>query len=282
MVKFLFAGFAAILLGSPCALAADPPTPPPAQAPAQDAPPPPASVSQDSVKIRPKKASPAEEEGLLAPDVGLIDAPTSAVLDFGGYSAHSRFFSGGGLLQYVSFGVFQRLNIGASLDIDGIVGSEKTVHLRDPNLQIKYRFYDGDRWIPSFAAGYDGQGFRYNQPDKKYNNRQRGFFFVASEELGLPGLQIHPSFNISDTNTNSFFGAVPVSYNIRDKVLVMAEWDNINKMVESRFNAGLRVYVTGAFHVDLALRAIGQGGTYSDDAPRGPERIVALGYTGSF
>ena len=274
MVKSSITALAAGLLLANWAFAADPPSPETETA------------SPVPVKITPKRSSvrsgSADEESLLAPDLVLIDAPTSAALDYGGYSAHSRFFSGGGLLQYVSFGVFQGLNIGASLNVDSIIGSDRTVHVRDPNLQIKYRFYDGDRWIPAFAIGYDGQGFNYSQPSKRYNNRQRGFYLVASQELGVPGLQAHPSFNVSDTNTNFFFGAIPVSYNIRDKALVMAEWDNIQKRNESRLNAGLRAYVTPAFHVDLAVRAIGQGGKFSNGVPRGSERVVGLGYTGSF
>ena len=301
MVKSPLAVLAAGLLWPACAFAADPMFQAPSQTPAQSpfltpaqaqmaaqaqapaAPPQaPANVSEGPIKIKPKKAAPAEAEALLAPDVSLIDTPTAAVIDYGSYSTTSRFFSGGGLLQHVSFGVFQGLNIGASIDIDAIIGSAKTVHVQDPDLQLKYRFYDGERWLPSLAAGYDGQGFEYNQPSKLYNNRHRGFFLVATEELGLPGLQIHPSFNVSDTNTRAFFGALPLAYNIRDKVLVMLEWDNINIASNSRFNAGLRAYVTPAFHFDLAVRAIGQNGYFSNGAPRGSERIVSLGYTGSF
>lgn len=253
-------------------------------APAAQAPP---SGEQPSkaVKIRAKddpRASGGGAQGLLEPDVDIIDAPTTAVLDYGGYSARSRFFSNGGLLQYASFGVFQGLNIGASLNIDGIIGSDTTVRVREPNAQVKYRFYEGDRNFPSFAVGFDGQGFLFNQPEKRYNQRKRGFFVVASQELGLRGLQVHPSFNISDTNTNSFFGAIPLSYNIQDKVSLMLEWDNINDFHDSRLNSGLRVYMTPRFHLDFAVRGIGQGGRFTDGNARGPERIVQLKYSAAF
>lgn len=234
------------------------------------------------VRIKAKKSLGGEESSLLAPDASLIDVPTSAVIDYQDYSSQSRFYAHGGLLQTLSFGVFQRLNIGASLTVDGIVGSDRTVRMRAPNVQVKYRFYDGERLIPSFAAGYDGQGYDYSQADKKYLHRHRGFYAVGSQELGVPGLMAHPSINISDFDSNSFFGAIPLSYNIKDKVLLMAEWDNINNISDSRFNSGLRVYVTPAFSLDFAVRSIGQGGRYSNGDPRGPERIVQLKYTGSF
>jgi hypothetical protein len=237
------------------------------------------------VKLKPK-AEPREKGGsdasLLAPDTDVIDAPTTAVLDYGGYATRSRFFARGGILQYVNFGIFQNLNLGASLTMDGIVGNDRTVRVRAPNVQVKYRFYDGDRYIPSFAVGFDGQGWNYSSTEKRYNNRQRGFYVVGSQELGVPGLMIHPSMNISDFDTNAFFGSIPLTYNILDKVQPMVEWDNINNFNDSRFNAGLRGYLTPHFAIDFAVRGIGQGGNFPNGDSRGPERIVQLRYSNNF
>lgn len=269
-MKFAWA-LAALLAAAP-ALAADDPSQPPPDRPR-------------AFRIKPKASSSDDETtsgDLVAPDTDLIDAPTSAVLDYGGYGSRSRFYSGGGILQYVNFGVYNGVNIGASMSVDGLIGNSSEVRVRAPNAQVKWRFYDGDRYIPSLAVGYDGQGYDYNEVDQKYNNRQRGFYLVASQELGLPGLMLHPSVNISDVNSNDIFGALPLSYNIKDKVLLMAEWDNINDFLNSRFNSGLRVYVTPKFDIDFAVRAIGQGGHYDNGDSRGPERIVQLRYTASF
>lgn len=255
-----------------------------APAGAADAPSGPAPSKPFSFKIRPKSRSKesAVSTGLLAPEPDVIDAPTSAVLDYGGYAARSRFFSQGGLLQYAAFGVFQGLNLGGSLNVDGLIGSGQSVHVRAPNVQVKWRFYDGDRLLPSLAVGFDGQGYLYNQISHRYNERQRGFYLVGTEELGLPGLEAHPSINISDTDTNAIGAAIPLTYNIRDKVLVMFEWDNINNFLDSRVNSGLRFYVTPHFTVDFDVRSIGQGGSFSDNASRGPERIVQLKYSANF
>ncbi len=267
---------AALALASLWLLAA-----PPGFAAETGAPEPPA----EEVRIRPKKAprgGRAESSRLLSPDTNLIDAPTTAVLDYGGYATTTRFFTAGGVLQHVGFGVYPRLNIGASLNIDKLVGSDKPTRVRAPNVQVKYRFYDGEHWIPSLAVGFDGQGWRYNPVAKRYNHRHRGFFIAATQELGLPGLEVHPSFNISDFDSNSIFAALPLSYNIRDRVSLMAEWDNINDLAFSRANSGLRVYITPALHLDFALRSMGMGGRFDDDTSRGPERVVQLKYAGSF
>jgi hypothetical protein len=243
---------------------------------------PPTKSGPPSIRLRPKTAEGSSSEGLLAPDTDIIDAPTSAALDYESYAAKSRFDREGGLLQYVSFGVFQGVNLGASLAVDSLVGDTRTVRVRAPNAQVKWRFYDGDRWIPSVAVGYDGQGYDYDKVAKRYNERQRGFFIAASQELGLPGLTLHPSMNVSDFDTNAVYGSLPLSWNIEDRVLAMAEWDNINNFRDSRFNSGLRVYVTPHFQIDFDVRAIGQGGHFTNGDARGPERIVQLRYSNSF
>lgn len=234
-------------------------------------------------KIRSKSAAatPAGDAS-LQPDIDVVDAPTSAVLDYGGYSSRSRFYSGGGLLEYVSFGVYPGLNLGASAAVDGLIGNEKDVRVRAPAAQIRYRFFEGDAALPSLAVGYDGQGFLYDTLDQRFNERQRGFYVVGTKEVGTPGLQVHPSINISDFNSNSIYGALPLTLNIRDKAELLAEWDNIANFSDSRVNVGLRAFLTPSFEVDFAVRSIGAGGTFSDGQRRGPERIVQLKYSGNF
>lgn len=241
-----------------------------------------ASSPKIRVKVRPPVHAAGSGDGVLQPDTDVIDAPTAAALDYRGYSARSRFYSSGGILEYLSFGVYPGVNIGASAAVDGLIGDEKNVRMRAPTAQVKYRFYEGDSEFPSLAAGYDGQGYRYNSGGKRFNQRQRGFYMAATKEVGVPGFQIHPSFNISDFDTNGIFGCLPLTFNIRDKAAILLEWDNINNWSDSRFNAALRAYLTPNFHVDFAARAIGAGGRYSDGAPKGPERVVQLKYSNSF
>lgn len=220
--------------------------------------------------------------GLLPPDTELIDMPTAAVLDLGGFYSRTRFFAQGGLMEYLSFGVFQRVNLGASFNVDKLVGTDSPVQVTRPELQLKLRFFDGDRVIPAFALGYDGQGYFYNRKDKKYNQRQRGLYVVGTQEVGLPGLQAHAGMNISDFDTNAIHGMMAGSFNLRDKIKFMTEWDNINDFKDSRFNMGMRVYLTPFFNFDFSVRGIGQGGRFSNGVPRSTERVVQFKYTGHF
>jgi hypothetical protein len=221
-------------------------------------------------------------DSALQPDTDIIDAPTTGVLDYRGYSSRARFYSKGGIQEYLSFGVYPGVNVGAAAAVDGLIGDEKHVRMRAPTAQVKFRFFEGDQELPSLAVGYDGQGYRYNSIDKRFNQRQRGFYLVSTKEIGVPGFQIHPSFNVSDFDSNSVFGCLPITLNIRDKAEFLLEWDNINNWSDSRLNAGLRAFLTPNFHVDFAVRAIGAGGYYSDGSPKGPERIVQLKYSNSF
>lgn len=230
-------------------------------------------------------APPAPEDrvgAMLLPDTQLIDVPTAAVADHGGFSSRTRFFSNGGVVEILSFGVYPRVNIGASENIDGLIGNNPPVRIKRPELQFKYRFYDGDRLIPAFAVGFDGQGYLYNRRSKRYNQRQHGLYFIGSQEIGLPGLLAHAGMSISDFDSNDIGGIFALSANISDKVMPMIEWDNVNNFKESRLNLGARFYILPNFHVDFALRGVGQGGEYSDGVVRGPERIIQFKYTGNF
>jgi len=222
------------------------------------------------------------KSGLLLPDAELIDLPTAAALDLGGFYSRTRFFLQGGVLEWLAFGVYPRVNIGVSAHVDRLVGNATPVQITRPELQVKIRFFDGDRLIPAFAVGYDGQGYFYNRNEKRYNHRQRGLYVVGTQEIGLPGLQAHAGMNISDFDNNGLFGMMGVSMNVQDKLKLIAEWDNINNFHDSRANMGFRVYMTPFFNFDFSVRAIGHGGWYSNGVPRDAERIVQFKYTGNF
>jgi len=245
----------------------------------------PATTPSDVPQTKPAKPESARTEGssrLLEPDTELIDMPTAAVVDYGSYSTRTRFFSNGGVVEWLSFGVFQRLNLGASLNIDKLLGTQTPVQITRPDLQVKFRFYDGTTIIPAFAAGFDGQGYMYNRVSHRYDQRQRGLYFVGSQEIGIPGLQGHAGINVPDFDDNPVAGFMGVNYNIQDTVGLMAEWDNIADFPESRLNIGFRVYITPNFSLDFAARTIGQGGRYTNGVERGSERVVMFKYTGSF
>ena len=226
------------------------------------------SVPQETRRTR-KPASIENPEGM----VDLVDAPTSNVLDYGGFRLNFRLYSAGGVLGHISFGVFKRLNIGASWDIEKLLGSEdpRTVA---PALYAKFRVYDGGDILPSMAIGYDGQGRFYDRSIDEYSERERGLYAAFSREIAVPELQIHAGANIAKFKEGEVFGFTGISYRIEDKVALITEYDNIRKGANNRFNAGVRFFPVPSLAIDFAFRRIA--------SVFEKERIIRINWVGSF
>ncbi len=204
----------------------------------------------------------------------LIDVPTAEVLDRYGFDSSFRFYSDGGMLAKTHFGVFPRLNVGFGLDVDGFVGND-AIDLHKPTLNVRYRFFDGQRNLPALALGYDGQGFFYNKETDKYDQREKGLYLAGSGEIIVPDLSLHAGINVYDFSNDHVYGFMGLRYLYRDMVSFNAEWDNIRVGRDSRLNAGFGWWITPSFSVEFAARDLGA-------ASRDPERIVRLVYTGGF
>lgn len=217
-------------------------------------------------------------------DTELVDIPTAGVVDYYGMQLKTRFFSEGGVLTYLTFGVLPRLNLGASATIEKLIGSGEPIRLVRPEIQFKFRFYDGSLFIPAFAVGYDGQGHYYNPATKRFSEQRRGLYLVASHEIILPNLFIHPGINVSDFESEDIYGFVAANFTIEDVVGLMAEWDHIRDFDDCRVNVGFRFYVTPFFHFDFSVRAINKDDNdkFEDGTRHRTERIVVLRYHTTF
>ncbi|MEW5951876.1 MAG: hypothetical protein AB1637_08335 [Elusimicrobiota bacterium] len=223
------------------------------------------------------------DENIILPDTSLIDIPTSGIIDYYGFSFKSRFYSSGGVLTWLNFGVMERLNLGASFMVDNLVGSQTPVKMVQPQMQVKFRFYDGGIYLPSLALGYDGQGYYYDRNLKKYMEKEKGLYLAASKEILAPGLVAHGGLNVPDFDDNYLFSFLGLNYTLEDKVALMAEMDNMFHSDDpSRFNLGARFYITPSFSLDAALREIGKSDKFSNGWPRKSERILQLRYNTSF
>lgn len=224
----------------------------------------------------------SETERILLLDTELIDVPTAGIVDYYGLGLKTRFFSEGGVLTYLNFGVLPRLNLGASATVERLVGNETPVRLVRPEIQVKFRFYDGSLYIPAFAVGYDGQGHYYNASTKRFSEQRRGLYLTASHEIIIPNLFIHPGVNFSDFESEDIFVYLAANLTIEDIVGLMAEWDHIQNIDDSVVNLGMRFYVTPFFHFDFAIRAVGKSDNFDDGAKHRSERIVVLRYHTTF
>jgi len=205
--------------------------------------------------------------------IDLIDIPTTNVVDYGGYRMNFRLYSGGGVLTHLSFGVFRRLNIGASWDIEKAIGGENLT-TNVPTLYVRFRVYDGGQVLPSASIGYTGQGRFFDKAVDEYKERERGLFAVFSRELVLPQLEAYAGANIAQFNEGIILGYLALSYTIEQKVVIMTEYDNIRKAGNNRLNAGIRFFPLSSLGLDFAVRNI------IEKDKR--ERIVRINYVGSF
>ena len=95
-----------------------------------------------------------------------------------------------------------------------------------------------------------------------------------SREIIIPGLQVSAGMNFSDFEWKEFHLFTGVYYKIVDYAAILAEWDNINNMRDSRANAGVRFYLHPSLALDAAVRRIGRG----DES----ERILQIHYVTNF
>ncbi len=217
----------------------------------------------------------SREEIVLTPETSLIDIPTAGVIDYSNFEIKTRFYNNGGVLTYMNIGIINnRLNLGASVMIDRLIGSQSPVKMIKPEMQIKLRFYDGGYYLPAMALGYDGQGYYYDSSTKKYMQKGKGLYLVGSKEV-VSKMMGHLGFNIPDFDDGYLFGFIGLNYSIEDNVNISVEYDNFfHSDYNSRFNLGVSINATPSFTVSVALRNLGRNSTFPNGYPEKTERIV--------
>ncbi|MBO4556100.1 MAG: hypothetical protein J5706_05005 [Elusimicrobiales bacterium] len=225
----------------------------------------------------------SDEETVVLPDTALIDVPAASTLDKMSFRFSSRLYSGGGTQIGLGFGVHDRIIFGTSFLLDGLIGDSSHVSMRTPEIDLKYRFWDGGNRIPALALGYGGQGYFYDSKEKKYQEERKGLYLTGTSEI-FSSFFLNAGINISDFDNNHLFGFAGFSYALEESVSIMAEYDNLFHHASSceRLNAGLRIRVSEDFSLDMAVRNINSGGKYKNGEKRQTERILQLHYTTRF
>jgi len=215
----------------------------------------------------------------------LIYTPNSETVNYLSSEMTFRFYSNGGVLSVIKFGVFQKLNLGFSLDIDKLIGKNDP-EIRVPNINVKYRLYDGSEKLPSITIGYDGQGYNFDTSSNTYSYKEKGIFFVLSKEILFSGFIFNFGSNVNFTKENnkdktSTFGFLGINYTIQDNEKnlcgIILEYDAITNIKEqSILNTALRFFPTSNLTVDLCFKDILSKYNLSK------ERILKVTYQGKF
>jgi len=204
----------------------------------------------------------------------VIDTPTVGMLDYGAYDLNFRLQDGGGILTRLSFGVFKVVNVGFGWELENVIGTQD-VTVAPPALYLKIKPFSGGMILPSFAFGYDGQGYFYDKASSAFTQKEKGLFMVFGREFLFPGFEMNFGANMNDFKTNTVYGFASLTFDVEEKLYFLSEYDNINYLPDSRLNLGLRFFITSDFSIDLAGRSVGA-------ADVKPERIVRIGYLGKF
>ena len=223
--------------------------------------------------VQAQDANPIETETLI------LDVPTADVFDRYQASFLTRAYDHGTVMQSIDFGVYPRINIGMSLAVSQLIGSSSSVRVLDPDFQVKLKLYDGNLYLPAVAIGYDGRryGYGYNKDRvyaKEFLDNRKGGYLTLTREVFIPGLHWTGGANVSDFDWDDIYVFTGFYYKFIRQATLLAEWDNINNIRDSRVNVGLRVYLHPALALDGAVRRIGRG----DES----ERILQIHYVTTF
>ncbi len=224
----------------------------------------------------------AEEGDPISTETMIIDVPTAEVFDRYQASFLTRVYEHGTVMESIDFGVYPRINIGASIAIHNWIGSSHSVKVLDPDFQAKWKVYDGSLYLPAIAIGYDGRryGYGYDEDTRKYArskhylDNRKGGYVTLTREIFVPGLTLTGGANMSDFDWEEFYLFTGLYYKIIPQINLLSEWDNIHNIRDSRLNLGARFYLHPSLALDAAFRRVGRG-TES-------ERILQLRYVTTF
>lgn len=212
----------------------------------------------------------------------LIDVPTAHVLDRYQASFTTRAYEHGTVMESIHFGVYPQINLGISLAIHELLGSSSSVKVLEPAFQAKWKIYDGSLYLPAISIGYDGRKYgygytnnrTYNKKSSHYLDNRKGGYLSLSREVIIPGLEATAGLNLSDFDSHELYMFYGLLYQLSHTVGLLAEWDGIRNIRDSRLNLGARFYLHPHLALDAAIRRIGRG----DES----ERVLQLRYVTNF
>ncbi len=88
----------------------------------------------------------------------LVIAPTAGSLPSRAYTLETQLFDGGGVVQRITLGLTELVNIGVSFSGSNIIGSSRVVWQPHAGFQIRVRVIEESMMNPAIFLGFDSQG----------------------------------------------------------------------------------------------------------------------------
>ena len=156
----------------------------------------------------------AGSSGTIEPRA-LIDVPTAGMIPHRSAIFDLDYYQNGGLLWGATFGLFNRVYLGASFGGTNMIGSDPPVWNKSVGVQARLRLIEESIALPAVAIGFDSQGKEaFIDSLDRYAIKSLGLYAVGSKNYSMLGyLSIHGGMNYSlehgdgNQQVNLFFGA---------------------------------------------------------------------------
>lgn len=227
----------------------------------------------------------------------LVTAPTAGSLKARQYTVETHLFDGGGVVETVTFGLHDLINIGVSYGGADLVGSSSSVFQPHVAMQMRLRIIEETLTNPAVSIGFDSQGtgpYIKGDHGNRFQSKSRGAYVVVSRNyklLGDFGIHGGANFSIEDGDGDkdpSFWAGLNKS--IGPFVEVCGEYDfasNDNDQgdltIDKGFlNAAVKWSLGGDFTIEFDLRNLLRNDVFSSGGGRlidpQPAREIRLFY----
>jgi len=184
-----------------------------------------------------------------ARNIELVDVPTANSMLKGEVRYNARFYPGGGILNKLYVGIFDRLMIGGAFNVNNLIGSGNVDFVVPPKFLAKVRFTDDDGAVPAIALGYEGE--RYMDVP------ERGAFLALTKEVALGNIFLQLSGAVY-TNTFRPFGrdidlGAGLALALTREFTISAEYDSIILDESGHINASIGYYFD-PIQIDIVLK----------------------------
>ncbi len=184
-----------------------------------------------------------------ARNIELVDIPTANTLIRGEVRVDIKFYPGGGILNRLYVGFFDRLMVGGALNVRNLIGTGDVELVFPPKFLGKIRLTDDTSTIPAISIGYEGESY--------LDVEAKGLFISVTKELNLGSIFMQLN-GLVYTNEFSQFGkeidaGAGIAFAITKEFIISAEYDSILGNEDGHFNIGIG-YFFDPIEIDIGIK----------------------------
>jgi hypothetical protein len=216
----------------------------------------PAARAQDDGDYAYDAPSAAPAAGELLRSSNLVDSPTATVLGHGGYRIECRLMHGGSLVAGTSVGIKDRLEVGVSWGMQGLLGRGE-VEFNDRTALFLRLLLIEELELPAVVIGFDNQGYgAWDEDLERYERKSKGFFLAVTRNwYGPLGTDVATTGGLNysgedeDESSLDFFAGLEQDFDGRFALVA-----DYAAGLDDRQNESPRRYGSGRGWLDLGLR----------------------------